>query len=191
VTATITSPRFSDRTYAELISEAQSVLARNVDSMLTIGALFVEMLKHQDEARIARDVDFSGRGVKSTSRAVTRIAGVAKFWGKVRIAADRTGRQASYGMYDRVAHDPLMTQGEKAEIKKHARRGRHIVEQLITEYRGRHLSGAATDRGEIAVRTLRTVVARIEAVESVNEDQLMELRTLHRELSKQLRRLDQ
>jgi hypothetical protein len=94
-------------------------------------------------------------------------------------------------MYDRVAHDPLMTQGEKAEIKKHARRGRHIVDQLITEYRGRHLSEATTDRGEIAVRTLRTVVARIEAVESVNEDQLMELRTLHRELSKQLRRLDQ
>jgi hypothetical protein len=184
MTATITSPRFSDRTYAELISEVQSVLTRNVDSMLTAGALFVEMLKHQDETRIARDVDF-------TARAVSRIAGVAKFWGKVRIAADRAGRQASYGMYDRVAHDPLMTQGEKAEIKKHARRGRHIVDQLITEYRGRHLSEATTDRGEIAVRTLRTVVARIEAVESVNEDQLMELRTLHRELSKQLRRLDQ
>jgi hypothetical protein len=111
-------------------------------------------------------------------------------FGSRRIAPDRTGRQASYGMYDRVAHDPLMTHGEKTEIKKRARQGRHIVEQLIVEFRARH-ARETVDPGTVMVRTLRTLVTRIETVEQVSEDQLAELRTLSRELGKQLRRLDQ
>lgn len=184
MTATIPRPKFSNQTYAELVTEIQAVLTRNVDSMLAAGALFVAMLRHEDARRIARDVDF-------TPSSVVRIAEVATFWGRVRIGPDQAGRHASYGMYDRVAHDPLMTQGEKAEIKRQARRGRHIVDQLITEFRARHISGAVTDRGETVVRSLRTLVARIETVDQVSEDQLVELRTLSKELTRQLRRLDQ
>lgn len=183
MTATIARPRFSNQTYTELITEVQSVLVRNVDSMLAAGELFGEMLKHEDAKRVAQDVDF-------TPNAVARIAGVAKFWGRVRIAPDRSGRQASYGMYDRVAHDPLMTRDEKSEIKKHARRGRHIVEQLIVEYRARHSSGRTTDRVATVVNRLRALVARIESVEQLSEAQLTELRELAKQLTRQLHRLD-
>jgi hypothetical protein len=137
--AVVAQVRFSDATYPELLESARSLLARSAETILAAGELFGQMLALQGPERVAADTDL-------TAGAVLRYSRVASFWSGVRIGPDPAGRSATYPLYDRVALDPLMTDGEKQDIRRHARRGRHIVAAMVGAFRSVHLAEPAQRR---------------------------------------------
>jgi hypothetical protein len=148
--AMVAPARFSDASYPELLESARSLLTRSTETILAAGELFGQMLALETLERIADDTDL-------TPGTVLRYSRVALFWNGVRIGPDQNGRPATYPLYDRVALDPLMTDAEKQEIRRHARRGRHIVVEMVKAFRAVHVA-APRHRAAVAEQALNGLV---------------------------------
>lgn len=114
--------------YEALLSQVQQAFATDVETRFKLATLLGKMLKLKPAEVVAEDTDMTPGGV-------VRIAQVAEFWGRIRIAADGK-RRAPWFIYDRVALDQVMTDQQKQTIKQAApKQGLKVVRQMIKDAR--------------------------------------------------------
>lgn len=185
MTSTIVSPTFSDQTYSSMLDSARGLLARTATELLSVGELFARMLTLESADRIAADTDLS-------PATVVRYARVAAFWAGVRIGSDTHRRPATYPLYDRVALDPLMADDEKQEIRCHARRGRHVVLEMVDTYRSAH-KGKPRYRDDLAAQAINALTHASQRMERLEPGDLSEeqIRQAHLLLATLTERLGQ